>query len=1031
MADEKYKFREIALSKRCRTGVPGVAVGEDFRRLQNLRHTDASVKGIRGMSKVNTTPLSQNIISAFHFTKDLYGESHVVVQAENSAGTTSYLYTNDTAIGSAGDFVATPLFTEDADYGQGRFSEAPIGTVLYCNGAESLVWGGDEFRTSAFINYDPGGDFSYDYTSQVRNMSQATKDVVSFSSTTAGIDANTKLMLHLDNSLVDSAGSLTVAGSVTYSDTVKVFGTHSASLNGSTSYISVGDSLDFDFSGGSFCVDTRIRISSAGIYTIYYQQTDANNYTHFYVNTAGSLNLKVVAASSEVVSITTASGLISVDSWYHVECDENDNDWYVFVDGTQRGYVSDVNRCANYTGPVMIGAKDSAGTYSIKGYLDEYRVSKTYRHTDNFEPLAVAYSSASSSPWVYLGSTRPIDGFKMYVKTANVNASTMTVDYWDGSDWASCTSIVDGTASGGVSLAQTGSISFDSTVTAAEVKSIDGVILYWYRINVTSVDSGTTIYHCSVSTPMQPIVDVWDGVEREILSFQWYNGSFSEYTSNVYEQVYDSGDSGTWVELDSMATNQYLLFGFPERMMGLSISLVGGTGNTTANTTATVEYWDGSDWASVGDVDDGTSENAISFANSGIMTWNAPSSSVEFQTEINKKAKLYYYKVSFSQALSGAVQMYYAAGIPAQQEIGAYKFPLLANDRAWLFGEMNEKRNSARCSATSSVDVWNGEETERFEFGDDGELVAAAALFTQFGSSLYNMIAIFKNDEMWAIVGNSPEDWVQYRVSPTVGCVAPKSLVAVTITLDQGGASNKNICIWQGGNAVYMFDGRNPIPISNDIDDIFERGNTTSINRSMISSSVGFWDAEHEEYHLLFASGSSTELDTEWVFDVKRFRWYKIERTATKRLQCGCAVVDSYGNGSAYGARYGYLYELENGATMDGESIVRVFRTGDIFLNEGSLFRENILRGVRLVCTQKADDPDVTVNYYQNAATSATRSWTVSQANSGYEIAIPVSGTNDQATAHSLEFIATTSTDEIGFEPIFLGLKYSFIRVNP
>ena len=80
--------------------------------------------------------------------------SHLLVQAYNSGETASQILQNKTAIPNKGDFDSTVLHTDASGASKGYFSDAPDGTVAYCNSKETMIWGGDEFRCAGFINYD-------------------------------------------------------------------------------------------------------------------------------------------------------------------------------------------------------------------------------------------------------------------------------------------------------------------------------------------------------------------------------------------------------------------------------------------------------------------------------------------------------------------------------------------------------------------------------------------------------------------------------------------------------------------------------------------------------------------------------------------------------------------------------------------------------------------------------------------------------------------------------------------------------------
>ena len=185
-------------------------IGKDnFKTLQNLRYTDKGLKGVDGYSAINTNIVNATnyrIKNGFHFRKEQPQESHVLIQAENSGGTASAIYENETAIPNTGDFTATALHTDSSGYGLGRFSPAPQGNVVYANGVETMIWGGDELRCSAFMTGTTTITDTItgvrDFSAQVQNT-QTTSDQIAVIG--GGIDSDTVLMLHMNGARSERA----------------------------------------------------------------------------------------------------------------------------------------------------------------------------------------------------------------------------------------------------------------------------------------------------------------------------------------------------------------------------------------------------------------------------------------------------------------------------------------------------------------------------------------------------------------------------------------------------------------------------------------------------------------------------------------------------------------------------------------------------------------------------------------------------------------------------------------------------------
>jgi len=107
----------------------------------------------------------------------------------------------------------------------------------------------------------------------------------------------------------------------------------------------------------------------------------------------------------------------------------------------------------------------------------------------------------TTTDYFYVGyhgkfSTRYIE-----INTANTNASTMSVDYWDGTLWSPVDDLLDQTNNGGKTFAQSGFISWINK-TDWKKRSLTGidtdVELFWVRISVSAdLSAGTKIYSVS------------------------------------------------------------------------------------------------------------------------------------------------------------------------------------------------------------------------------------------------------------------------------------------------------------------------------------------------------------------------------------------------------------------------------------------------------------------------------------------------------------------------------------------------------
>lgn len=1050
MEEKPLKPLNIPLTGKLKTSVDGSQLSEgDFQELQNMRYTNAGLKSIGGMTKINTSVTALGDFLKFragiHFVKDEPSESHVLVQAWDT-GTTPHIYRYDNAIPipGTGTFNSTILYTESSGAGIGTFSTAPDGCVAYCNGKESLIWGGDEYRIGAFLDTNGLGN-DINYTTIIKNTLQTTGNTVNLRyATSANIPI---MMLHFNTDLTDSAGTphiMTGHGGVAVDTGTKRFGAASAFFGGvnSQDYITTPDATDLDFSGGGWTIDFWMYAASPGTavtWQIYYQQTDVNNYFSIFYNvslvpTQRRIYLKIYTGSAIKVQIYAD---VTAGEWNHVRVAENGSDYCIFINGILQGYALDAtNKPLNYTGTVYIGYNPNSATSYFNGWIDDFKIDGGVSLT-KFIPYQTEVDNSVKKTFVYVASSVPLKGIKLYLLNVNNSTSAIYGTFWNGSKWKELTNISDGTSSGGIALSSNGEVAFDSTAATARPKEIERIHAYWYLFTWSGLAGSVglvnaSIYHATVDAPMQQIKDIWDGIKR--ICYGYFLNT-TDYTTRVVNFDYLSSDATTFVTLDNLATASYQLAGFSERMTGLYVDLPAGHVNTVHGTMITIYYWNGSAWISVGVIDDGTMTTIASFSRSGYITWNG-SIITDENTQIvaGNGASLYYYKIQFSEILSADVKLDYISGIPAPKTIANYKFPVNYHNRLWLCSDQSGERNKIAVSSTGTVSIFNGTDTTNFYIGDNTDIIAGGSLYGRYASSISEQLILCKIDETWLIEGTALSNYSQFRVSNQYGCVAPKTFTICNIGYAMAAGISKHVAIWQSSNAIVVFDGSTVMPVSFDIADIFDQRNTLSngtpfrIDLSMIHKSTAFYDEANSEWHWCWSSDGST-LNNEYVYDLIRQKWYTINRGVA--IQLGIPVRDTNGNKYVYGAiDTGYLERLENGNTFDGNNIISKFRTPDIPI--AGWEEESLIRKVSLLTKTKATTTNtVAITHYGDMANTGTSigNLSVTDATKRVRRSMVSIGTGPY-TFHSFECSMTTSDEAIGFEPIGLQIFYKAIRAH-
>ena len=812
----------------------------NFSQLDNFEYTDNGIRSVRGMTKITTSPLAGNphVNSIFQFVKANPSETHVLVQAQDSSDANGKVFRHSTSTPNTGTFTPTALHTDASGAGTGRFNDAPIGHVVYCNGKETDVWGG--------IENSPG-------------------------------------------------------------------------------YFSIFDGAD----------------------------------------------------------------PLDATAWIK-----------------------------DYTESVLNSLTDSENVATLK------------------QTTSAHYNIGIGSVTAYVATRLPIQGAKFTMASVNTNASTALVHYWNGSTLTAVTGLVDGTSSGGIPLAQTGTVSFDSTETTAKVRIIEGVYGYFYRFIWPNATETATISQVTVDEPFQKLQDFWDGSPRTILSLQVGTGTvFTDGTTNVFEDKFSYDDStlfdeATYISVDNKGgAGSVIDMGFNERVSGVEVKFIPDKVNTVANV-LTVSYWNGVSFVSVSGLNDGTSTEATSFKQSGLISWTPIAENVEFRRTVGgRKEPLYYYQFSFNNTMQGTTDklfVYHINGLPVQKRISNYKFGLNAQGRLWLFGDQSNGRNKSIVSNVSTLNVFNGIDSgDPIFYGNDEGIEAAAEIHSRTTGGSRSNILVLKNNSTYLLRGNSPEDWEVITVSDGIGCNAPLTLTTTSIGLEFSPLQSKQIAIWQGTGGVYLWDSTSIIPLSDAISNYFDQAKPEAINLDRADISRGFFETHNDGhyYHWLFSSKATTtaHLDTELVFDLKRQGWFKMDR-GTLPIQTGTRIVAT-DTGSAYSygtVDNGEMYRLDNGKSFDGSNITSTFATGDIPLT-GSVMTSSQLRYIRLGMVAKATTTNnVTLTHYIDGKATGD-DFAMSPTRSGFRLSMPIKGADQIGTFHRFIASMTANDEDRGFEPLFIG----------
>lgn len=683
-------------------------------------------------------------------------------------------------------------------------------------------------------------------------------------------------------------------------------------------------------------------------------------------------------------------------------------------------------------------------------------------------------------------TVRPIQGIKFYVETANDTASTSTVKYWDGNSYEAVTNLSDGTADGGISLYDSGTMTFDSTRTIAKLKHFEERYLYSYQIALSAGQA--TLYQITVDYPPQPPSNVWDGIYRTPTQCQVYDNSansWEDFTLHVAESSTVNTPVGAILDAFA-ATDDAAYFMFDEPMAGIRVTMLGQLVNSAASVMV-LKYWDGDSWTALTSGThswvDGTSDGTRTLNKSGNITWDPPSDET-IQTRFGIQGYVYQMTITggpLTDTTAGKgtedVVIDLLTGIPALKSVETFKFPVQYKNKLFLcnYAQGNEG-NRIDYSADNAPDVFNGEDSslngyQSIYVSGSEHLTCGAQLYNRFGSNLFSSLVIFKANEIHLLTGDSPIDYQLFPVSFKIGCPAPKSLVTAEVGFELGDQVARNVAIFVSNSGPMMYDGAVLYPLRG-IETFFDRNESTSVNFTYLHKSVAWFDSAYREYNMIIPIGDSTTPNLWLAYDMVRKKWFRKSTGSASSIQCGFNVSTSNGDQYTYGGTLtGKIAQLETGTAWGSTNIDYELQTADIFpsKNQWEITR---IRRIKFVC-KRSTDTDATLNYVHSVDTGTYTSLqvtpadcTVSDAYGGTvgllfsdvdtddadsgtvgfawveygadTIDISVSGTtrivraikvtNQTGWCHSFRFIFSSATATKGMEPIMWGVQFDRTR---
>jgi len=250
----------------------------------------------------------------------------------------------------------------------------------------------------------------------------------------------------------------------------------------------------------------------------------AGFFTIFTPTIVGSTNITFVDNGASADTITKSSGFLAagfkVGHQIIVTGTTSNNSEFILTgvaDGTLTLETGVLTAEANKSATISVSDK----SYHTNAKDHTERVNNGLQTEDQ---IVTIDGDTAGNKWIIF-TTRPAQAFKYYIKSRGENATgsaTTTCKYWDGTEFISTGGDSDGTDDTNGSMKQTGTFSFTSTDGSARPLHFEGLYLYAYLFELSA--GSAEIYQVTVDAPFQDIVDVWDGVYRQPVSFQIARG---------------------------------------------------------------------------------------------------------------------------------------------------------------------------------------------------------------------------------------------------------------------------------------------------------------------------------------------------------------------------------------------------------------------------------------------------------------------------------------------------------------------------
>ena len=476
---------------------------------------------------------------------------------------------------------------------------------------------------------------------------------------------------------------------------------------------------------------------------------------------------------------------------------------------------------------------------------------------------------------------------------------------------------------------------FTATATNAYVSmeinnaSVTGCSAYFDSLQLTS--GASTIYLPKIKSDPRELGTDWDGISWQfpkVFGFEKTGASpFQDYSTFLANSSQEEhADISQWTSGGTIT----MAWNYKPRE--IHVFLPEEFKNSVAST-ITAYYWNGTQYAAVPSVTDGTSYGSVTLARSGIL--NIPKLTDWKTRKVGENPlDLYSIILKVNTTISNYVRIYMVRAIPdydSPSSVWMCRGVASAHNRLWLYNGRN--KSHIYVSAENQPDCFTGDGSRDWI----KPIVAGRQEDTVWLGPVGNYVLALKKTENWAVDGINPGTFKAAQMHGTIPCVSTGSVQVI----ERNGAI---MAIYMARDGVYGIgrtSGGNENPLlSGDISAYWEPGNALEFSAIDIQNAQSWYSKTYQEYHLLVGL-------VELVYSPKFDRWTTFDR-GTHALSSGLSMTDPNRNRIELGGgKDGRVYALESGTLDYTSAIVSDLTKPDSTLQD-RLDKRNDLTGVAL-----------------------------------------------------------------------------------